>query len=149
MAFAGALRGVYRAAAQNAFRYNAAWTKAAQAAADASGSFRRPLSEYAQQLKSKKQAAHRAIRSKLRPQPSILDFNLRFQFARAPEVPIEGSQRSYDPWAWGVSRRHGRCRPRHSPSLADIGRRAKLRRLLLQAYMGRSLRCVSFLTRGV
>jgi len=143
MSFAAGLKSAYRSALHQAWRYNAAWTTASRAAAAAAGSAcaarggRRSIGDYARAFKTKKQSAHEALRSRLRPQPSILDFGLRFQFRRSAQHPRGPSTQL--PWAWGTHRRHGRPQARPYPLDAQ-GSRAKLRLLLLEAYAGRSLR---------
>ena len=122
MTLAAGLRSAYRSASHQAWRYNSAWSTASRAAANAAS--RRCASVNAQgcqgafkHFHQKKQSVHEAIKARLKTQPSILDFSPRFQYRR-----LNGnSTRVTTGW-------------QHE--------RARLRQLLLEAYVGRSLRYV-------
>lgn len=148
MVIAAGLRSAYRTAVHQAWRYNSAWATASKAAADAAtarctnaGSSQTAWSQYAKQLRSKKQSAHEAIRARLKPRPSLLDFSPRFQYRRFNP----SSTRSREPWAWGKRRAAFRAHPRQ-PCNDLHGQQSKLRMLLLEAYAGRSLRYDSLLS---
>lgn len=140
MAFVGAFSSAYTSAVRQAWRFNAAWTTASKAAAEAATKDRgRTLSDYAHAFRSKKQSARDALQARLRPQPSVLDFSLRYQFRRGYPSQTRAVPTQQHPWAWGKSKPGNGSRAQQTP-LHDQGRRAKLRMLLLEAYMGRALR---------
>lgn len=149
MWFAAGLRNAYRSASYHVRRYNAACAAASRAAAAAaaasSSPFRafhvqgghRSIADYARAFQGKKQSARDAIRARLRPRTSILDFSLRYHSSKSPSYSGDPAAQLH--WTWQAAKRTGRLHPRHLPLDAQA-KRYKLRMLLLEAYTGRSLK---------